>query len=264
MHADDVRGEKINGLPEHSRLGLDAADAPTHDPETINHRGVRVGPHQGVREGNPLAIAEHALGEILQVHLMDDADARRHDLERIERLHTPLEKFVALAIARKLKIEVLRQSIGRAREIHLHRVVDDEVNGDERFDDLRILPELHDRRAHRGQIDQQRHPSEVLQDNARDDEGYLLRARGLRIPTREVPDGGLGDALAVAIAQQRLQHEADRDRQARNLKAGLLQSRQGIEFVRHSVGGERLQGIEGIRKAHEKYAEKETERAGRG
>ena len=250
MHTDDVRREKINRLPEHSRLGLDAADAPTNDPETIDHRRMRVGADQGVGEGDPRAIAEHALGEILQVHLMDDADARRHDLERIERLHTPLQKFVALAIARKLKIEILRQGIGRAREIHLYRVVDDEVDGDERFDDLRILPELDDRRAHRGQIDQQRHSGEVLQYNARDDERDLLRARSLRIPTREIPDGGLGDALAVAIAQQRLQHEADRNRQARNLKAGLLQRRQGIEFMRHSVGGECLQGIEGIRKAH--------------
>ena len=39
---------------------------------------------------------------------MDDADARRHDLERVERLHAPFEKLVALAIATKLHLQIFQ------------------------------------------------------------------------------------------------------------------------------------------------------------
>ena len=37
---------------------------------------------------------------------MDDADARRHDLERVERLHPPLHELVALAVALELELHV--------------------------------------------------------------------------------------------------------------------------------------------------------------
>ena len=49
---------------------------------------------------------------------MDDADARRHDLEGIECLHAPLEKLIALAIAPEFHVEIARQCIRRAREVH--------------------------------------------------------------------------------------------------------------------------------------------------
>ena len=53
---------------------------------------------------------EHALGEVFEVHLVDDADAGRHDLEGVERLLAPLEELVALAVALEFEVEVLLQA----------------------------------------------------------------------------------------------------------------------------------------------------------
>jgi len=67
------------------------------------------------------ALRQHAFGEIFQVDLVDDADAGRHDLERVERLHAPFEKLVALAIAPEFHLQIFLQRIHAAGEIHLHR-----------------------------------------------------------------------------------------------------------------------------------------------
>ena len=58
---------------------------------------------------------------------------------------------------------------GVAREIHLHRVIHHQIDRHERLDDLRVLPHARDRRAHRREIDEQRHAGEILQHHARDD-----------------------------------------------------------------------------------------------
>ena len=57
---------------------------------------------------------------------MDDADAGRHDLERVECLHAPLEKLVALAVALEFHLQIFLQRIRAAGKIHLHRVVHDQ------------------------------------------------------------------------------------------------------------------------------------------
>ena len=113
-----------------------------------------------------------------------------------------------------------------------------------------FLPSFDDRGAHRREIHEQRHAGEILQHDARDDERDFLRARRLRDPPREVADRGLGHALAVAVAQQRFQHEPDRDGQARDLEAGFFQRGQRVELVRRAVGGKRLERVEGIREGH--------------
>lgn len=43
--ADDLGQEHADGLAQHHRLGLDAADAPPQDAQAVDHRGVRVGAH---------------------------------------------------------------------------------------------------------------------------------------------------------------------------------------------------------------------------
>ena len=50
MHADDVRRQEINRLPEHARLGFDAADAPADNAEAVDHRRVRIGADERVGE----------------------------------------------------------------------------------------------------------------------------------------------------------------------------------------------------------------------
>ena len=131
-----------------------------------------------------------------------------HDLEGVEGLHAPLQELVALAVARELDVEVLGERLGAAGEIHLDGVVDHQVDRHQGLDHLRVLAHARDRRAHRGEVDQERHAREVLQHDAGDDEGDLLGARRLRLPARQGPDRVLGHALAVAVAKERLEDDA--------------------------------------------------------
>src|SRR5207248_2158882 len=70
--------------------------------------------------------------------------------------------------------------------------------------------------AHGGEVDHQRHAREVLQEHARDDEGDLLGALGARLPGGEVLHVLLAHPLSVQVAQERLEHDAQADREARH------------------------------------------------
>jgi hypothetical protein len=100
VNADDFGDEEGDGLAEHAGLGLNPADAPADDAEAVDHRRVRVGADEGVGVIDAI-LRKHAFREILEVHLMDDADAGRHDGEGVKGLLAPLEEFVALAVADK-------------------------------------------------------------------------------------------------------------------------------------------------------------------
>ena len=100
-------------MTQHAGFRFDAANAPAHDPETVDHGRMRVGADEGVGkielrlESCGLKfLGQHALGEEFEVHLVHDADARRHHLERLEGLHAPFEKLVALAIAIELHLQI--------------------------------------------------------------------------------------------------------------------------------------------------------------
>ena len=224
VHADDFRREKINRLPEHARFRFDSADAPADDAEAVDHRRVRIGADErvGIENCRLPFRAEHALGEIFEVHLVHDADARRNELESLERLLPPFQKLVALAVALEFHVHVQLQGLGRAGEIDLHRVIDHEIDRHERLDDLRIAAESLHRAAHRRQIDHQRHAGEILQNNARDDERNLFVRRRLRVPVRQRLDIFAPNFLAVAISQHRFEHDANADRQPRNLADALF------------------------------------------
>ena len=215
VHADDVGCEEINRLAEHAGLGLDTADAPAHDAEAVDHRGVRIGADERIGIVDAV-LAEHTLGEIFEIHLVDDADARRDDLKGVEGLHAPFEKLVALPVAFEFKVEVLGERLGVAGKIHLHGVIHHEINRHERLDDLGVLAELGHGRAHGGEVDQQRHSGEILQHDACDHERDFGRAGLGRLPVGQLPDVGLHDPLAIAVAQHGLQNQPDTHGQARD------------------------------------------------
>ncbi len=208
VDADDVGREEVDGLAEHAGLGFDAAHAPADDAEAVDHGGVGVGADEGVGVIHAVFL-QHALGEVLEVHLVDDADAGRDDLERVERLHAPLEELVAFAIALELEVEIAAEGVGAPGEIDLDRVVDDEIDGNERFDELGVLAHARDRAAHGGEIDEQRHAGEVLQNDAGDDERDLRLAARVWPSSRTTPpssarilarSAGLASRLAAAAA----------------------------------------------------------------
>ena len=244
VNADDFRHEESHRLAEHAGFRLNAAHAPTDDAEAVDHRGVRVGADERIRVKHAIFF-EHALGEVFEVHLMHDADAGRHDLEGVEGLFAPFEELVALLVALKLQREVLIQSVLRSGEVHLHAVIDHEIDRHERLDHFRISAQFLHFGTHGGQIDEKRHAGEVLKHDASDGEGDFILAGSLGVPVGEVFDIGLGDLLAVQIAQQGLQHDADGNRQARDFADACgFEGREGEKLAgRAGTGGEGLGGV---------------------
>ena len=229
VHADDFGCEEVDRLAEHAGFGFNAADAPTDDAESVDHRRVRIGADERVRVVDAVR-GQHSLGEVFEIHLMDDADAGRDDLEGLERLLAPFEKLVAFAVTLELHFEVQLHRVGRAEEIHLNGMVDHEIDGHERLDDLGIPFQAGDDRPHRREIDQKRHTREILQDDAGNDErDFLLRGR-FGVPVGQRPHVALGHLLAIDIAQHRFEHNPNADRQTRNLADTRgLQSRERIQ-----------------------------------
>ncbi len=211
LEADDVGREHVDRLAEHDRLGLDAADAPAEHAQAVDHRGVAVGPDHAVGVV-ALALGDRLVkgdvGDPLEVDLVDDAAARRDGAEVGEAVLAPLEELVALGVALVLDVEVLQQRVGDpARDVDLDRVVDDEVDVDQRVGLLGIAAELDHRVAARGDVDDRGHAGEVLQDHPRRDEGDLA-ALGLGLPAGERGDVLVGDQEAVVVAQRRLEQHA--------------------------------------------------------
>ena len=237
VHTNDIGGEEVQGLAEHGRLGLNAAHAPAHHTNAIDHGGVAVRSHQGVGVADAV-LGVHTAGEVLEVDLVHDANARGHDLEGIKGLHAPLHELVALLVALELKLHVEIKGIAAAEVVDHHRVVDDQVDRHQGLDALGVLAELVGHVAHGGEVCQQGHAGEVLEHHAGEHEWNLVGAVVIGLPARKLPNVGLGHLLAIAVAQHRLEHDANGHRQARHLgQASLFERRQGIELPRHATGG---------------------------
>ncbi len=229
IDADHFRGEEIDRLAEHAGFGLNAADAPANHAETIDHRRVRIRPDEGVRVINAVLL-EHAFGEIFEIHLVDDPDPRRHHTERLEGLLAPFEQLVTLPVALEFEFEIELERLGRAKEIDLHGVVDDQVHRHEGLDHFRIAAEARNRRAHRREIDEQGHPGEVLQDHTRHNERNFHLRRLLRVPVGQRLDVLLGNLFPVTIPEHGLQNDADADGEAGDRPHPLFfQSGQRVE-----------------------------------
>ena len=138
LEPHDLGDEHRHGLAEHRRLGLDPAHAPAQYAEAVDHRGVRVGADEGVGVGlTGRLVVEDDPSQVLEVDLVDDARVGRHDLEAVEGALAPAKEGVALLVALELQVGVhLEGPVGPER-VHLHRVVDHELRGDQRVDLLR-------------------------------------------------------------------------------------------------------------------------------
>jgi hypothetical protein len=216
LEADDLRNQHRRWLAEHGRLRLDTTHAPAHHAETIDHRGVRVGAEQRIGEDKCLAVeilTTDDAGQVLDVHLMHDARARRHDPEVREGVLAPAEELVALAVALVLERHVEGKAVALAKVVDLHRMVDHQFHRLERIDARGIATELDHTVSHRRQVDDGRHTGEVLQEHARRHERDLaLRAAG-DVPPGQSRDVFLLDERPVFLAQQVLQQDAQRVRQ---------------------------------------------------
>src|SRR5271166_6941513 len=93
-------------------------------------------------------------------------------------------------------------------------MIDHEFGRRERIDSLRVAAEANDRFAHRGEIDDARDPGEVLHDDARRSEGDFVLRSTLWIPIEQRLDILAGDVDAILEAQQILEQDLERVRQA--------------------------------------------------
>ena len=65
----------------------------------------------------------------VRTYLVHNAGAGGHDEHVVERGGAPLEELKTLLVACELEFSVLRQSVRRTGDVHLHRVVNDQVDG---------------------------------------------------------------------------------------------------------------------------------------
>ncbi len=164
--ADHVRHHHVNRLAQHHRLRLDAPDAPADHAQTVDHGGVAIGPHEAVQVGDEHTVFflhEHAPGEILQIHLVNDSGRGRDHAEILECPLTPLEELVAFPISLEFPVDVFGQRIGRPVIVDLDGMVDHQIARHHRIDLAVILTHAKHRRPHRRQVDHRRHAGEILQ-----------------------------------------------------------------------------------------------------
>ncbi len=233
LHADHVGLWEERRLTEHRRLGFDPAHAPSEDPEPVDHRGVGIGAHQRVGEGHAVPDA-HDLTEMLQVHLVADAGAGRDDAEPVERLLGPSEQRVALTVAPVLPFDVRLVGVLGAEEVHLDRVIDDQVDRHERIDGGRIPARSGDRAPHRGQIDDRRDPREVLHQDPARHERHVRRRFG---PPCERAHVLVRDVPRTGPTEEVLDEDADRQREAADVGDARLREPGKRVDVEGSVGG---------------------------
>jgi hypothetical protein len=246
LEADHLRDEHRHRLAEHGRLGLDAADAPAEHAQAVDHGRVRVRADERVGIDEAVVAAEDHLRQVLEVHLVADAHARRHHAEAAERLLAPAQQRVALLVALVLEHDVDAVALVAGERVDLHRVIDDEVHGHQRVDLLRVAAQARDGVAHGRQVDDAGHAGEVLQEHARGPEGDLAIGLGLGIPAEERLDVLALDGALVLEAQEVLEQDLERERQP--LEAGVLFT-QRPELVQLEGGvadGDRPLGAEAV------------------
>src|SRR6185312_12346658 len=121
------------------------------------------------------------LREKFEIYLVADSRAGRDDAEVMKCFLAPTQKTITLAVAFKLLVNVTGQRIGPRVNIHHDRVIDYQVNGNDRIDLLGPTAEPYDAVAHRGQINHCWNARQVLHENAGGTEGNLF----FRVPGSE-------------------------------------------------------------------------------
>ena len=215
FEADDFRQQHGLRLAEHGGFGLDAADAPAENGEAVDHGRVRVGADQrvGIGEVHRHGLAARRLvfllprpdrlGEIFGVDLMADAGAGRHDAEIREGALAPFQEAVALLIAFVFEIDVFPERLGVAEFVDDDRMVDDEIDGNQRIDLFGIAAERGHRVTHRGEIDDGGNAGEILHQHARRAEGdFVFVPAAIDEPSGDSSDVVFPDRAAIFETQQ--------------------------------------------------------------
>ena len=254
LAAHHLGNEHGDGLAQHGGLGLDPAHPPAEHGERVHHGRVAVGADEGVGIGKPAAVllgGPHGLGEVLEVDLVADPRPRRHHAEIVEGHLAPAQELIALAVALELLGHVLAEGIGAAEGVHLHRVVDDEVDGDQRIDALGVAAELDHRIAHRGEIDDGGHAGEVLHQHARRTKGDLALGAALLEPGGDRADVLNAHRGPVLPTQEVLEQHLEREGEPCQIaETGLCRGFEAEIVVALGADGKLPPGLERILSGH--------------
>ena len=183
---------------------------------------------------------------------MADAGARRHDAKVGEALLAPFQEPVALLVLLVFARDVLGERAWRAEMIDHHRMVDDEIDRNQRIDLLRIAAKRDHRVAHRGEIDHGRHAGEVLHQHPRRAEGdFVLLFAAIVDPRRDRLDVFLLDRAPVFVAQQVFEHDLEREGKLGDAgEAVLLRRFQGIDLISLRPDRQCFAALEAVEAGH--------------
>src|SRR2546421_3198352 len=205
-HADDLWCEEIERLSEQYSFRFYTAGTPAEDAQAVDHGGMRIGANQCIGKSNDVAVlllCHYHRGEVLKVHLVDDAGARRHDTKIAERLLPPAQQGITLTVAFVLSLDVASKSERRAEHIYLHRVIDYEVSRHQGIHLFRVTPHASDSGAHGCEIGYRWHACKILQQHAsRQERIFRLGLRRLPWnPACQRQDIHFAHKLATSMAQ---------------------------------------------------------------
>ena len=183
---------------------------------------------------------------------MANAGAGRHDAKVGEPLLAPFQEPIALLVLFVLAGHVLAERLARAEIVDDDRMVDDQVDRNERIDLFGIAAKRDHRVAHRGEIHHRRDAGEVLHQHARRAERDFMSCLAAIVdPGRDRLDVFLLDGAPVFVAQQVFEHDLEREGKPGNAgEAVLFRSLQGINFVRLGADGQRFAALEAVEAGH--------------
>ena len=234
-------------LAEQRRLGLDAAHAPAHHAQAVDHRGVASRCPPACRGTRALPSLEDHLGEVLEVHLVADAGVRRHHAEVLERALAPAQERVALAVALELQLGVGLERCRGAELVHLHRVVDDQVRRVARVDlrsGRRPCAASASRIAARSTTAGT--PVKSWSSTRAGWKEISVSGVGLRVPGEHLLHVLALHHPAVLVAEQVLEQHLERERQLLHRGVGLGEHVQREDLVGLAADLQAASGLEGV------------------
>ena len=260
----DLRQQHGLRLAEHGGFSLDAADAPTENRKAVDHGRVRIGADHRVREGDLnrdslaarglmlLLARPNGLREIFRVDLMANASSRRDDREIGERALAPLQECVALAVTGIFEVDVLLERALGTEVIDDHRMVDHQINGDQRIDLFGIAAQRRNAVAHRGEVDDRGNAGEVLHEHARGPESdLLLDLPSIFHPLGHAKDVVSRDGATIFVTQKIFEEHLHRiGKLADPFETVLLCRLQRIIMVRFRANLEGLAAFEAVERGH--------------
>ncbi|MNN00462.1 hypothetical protein D3C81_1130530 [compost metagenome] len=184
-----------------------------------------VGTDEGIRVDNRFPV--HRLGsghgsQILQVHLVNDPGSRRYGTEVVEGGLRPAQEAVTFLVALKLDLHVVLERIRGTKRVDHNGVVDNEINRHERVDLLRIAAGFLYGIAHGGEVNDNRHAGEILQNNTSRDKRNLLILIAAFAPTCDLLHMLLSNGSSVVLTYSGLKQHFNRERQLGNAAKPLL------------------------------------------